>query len=267
MVPPASATLLLDDRFDDGGITDGADPLDTDWWSVNASSSGGPWQRTTGNPSPMDVSALGHGAFSQKTSYAVGDFAGGSSFTFRDPGDILTVSMDLADNNDAANSADDSLPFLLQMANNGGTPMTGDELGAFDRSADDATIDLLRVPNDTDKLDDGDVHRLVLTLTLNAAGDLDRVVSIDGLDDPALSGTVDLDSPDTNSGLGTDLGLGSVGTVNQIRIQWNNFVNGEVKPRIDNVLVGGLNVVIPEPATWLLSTILLALHGRWARQR
>ena len=74
IAPAAQAALIVDDSWADGGRNNGADPLDTNWWSSVSS---------TGTGTEVSVGSLGlvtgssgrgiHGIFPTQTLSSIGD--------------------------------------------------------------------------------------------------------------------------------------------------------------------------------------------------
>ena len=257
---PSHAAVVLNDPFDDGDIINGADPLDTAWFSVNESAAGNPeWNvRTTeGNP----PASLGNFAFTAGDTFVVGDFPDAGSFAVANPGDFITISMDVQDANDdstGGNTSDDAAQtqggrtFDLYLGHNNGTPITDNEIGTLANSGDDPTVSVLSISNKGGGLlADGDLHSLDVTLTVNASGDLERSVSVDGVvqDGTAgtedLTGTIDLDTSELNRGFGS---AGDPLTdINQLSIRWRTQDNN-VSAIVDNIVVE----IVPEPGSMIL---------------
>jgi hypothetical protein len=86
---PARATLIVDDSWADGGRDNGADPLDTNWWT-SASTSG--VEVTTGSLGLVTgTSGRGiHGIFPTQTLANVGDSLV-ATYTFRTPATVGTA--------------------------------------------------------------------------------------------------------------------------------------------------------------------------------
>jgi hypothetical protein len=88
MAETASAALIVDDSWADGGRTNGADSLDTDWWSSTSN---------TGNSIEVSPGSLGmisgssgrgiHGTFPAQTLANVGDSLT-ATFTFKTPATV-----------------------------------------------------------------------------------------------------------------------------------------------------------------------------------
>lgn len=254
------AAVVLDDPFDDADITNGIDPLDTAWYSVNDSAAGNPlWNvRTTeGNP----PASLGHFAFTADKTFVVGDFPGAGSFTLANPGDFVTISMDVQDANDDAtggNTSDDAAQtqggrtFDLYLGHNNGTLITANEIGTLSDSADDPTVSVLSISNKGGGLlADGDLHALEVTLTVNASGDLERSVSVDGVVQDGTAGTEDLTGTIDLATTELNRGFGSAGApltdINQLSIRWRTQDNN-VSAIVDNIVVA----FVPEPGSMIL---------------
>src|SRR5437868_11964718 len=70
--PAAHATLIVDDSWSDAGRTNGADPLDTDWWSSTSTAA---IEVGNGFLGLVTTSAAGrgiHGTFTSQTLTGVG---------------------------------------------------------------------------------------------------------------------------------------------------------------------------------------------------
>ena len=88
MTSTAKAALIVDDSWADGGRTDGADPLDTNWWSSTSN---------TGNSIEVSAGSLGmisgtsgrgiHGTFPAQNLTSVGDTLK-ATFTFTTPATV-----------------------------------------------------------------------------------------------------------------------------------------------------------------------------------
>jgi hypothetical protein len=70
---PASATLIVDDSWADAGRTNGADPLDTDWWSSTATSAIEVGNGFLGLVTTATNGRGIHGTFPSQTLASVGD--------------------------------------------------------------------------------------------------------------------------------------------------------------------------------------------------
>src|SRR5262249_2123885 len=91
MAPSANAALIVDDSWADGGRNNGADPLDTNWWSSVSS---------TGTGIEVSAGSLGlvtgtsgrgiHGIFPTQTLTNIGDKLV-ATYTFTTPATIGTA--------------------------------------------------------------------------------------------------------------------------------------------------------------------------------
>lgn len=260
--PSAFGEVLLDDGFDDetagnnsGPIIDGTDPLDTAWHSLSGQSDATAWvvfkNPTVDNP-PFSQPGIGHNGGSALSSSAVGDFPDNGSFTFQNVGDELQISIDLFLNDDRT-GANITGGFFLQIANNNGTPMTGNEFGVAGNADDDTVTQIAAVPNDTDLLIDNEAHDVDFNFTYQGNGDLLREVIIDGVVQNGDNGTANLGGTTSIGGL-----EGSA--INQMRFAWNTQSGGLFRPRADNITVE--YTPIPEPGSLLLSATGLVMLGR-----
>lgn len=132
----AAVTVVVNDGFDDGDRTNGADALDVAWWKVKDSSGGSLFltvKTDDGSPGIGSGNALEVESTSSNNRTIAGDFSD-REVTLSNPGDTILLSFDFRILNvPPTNSAND---FRFGLFNNGGTVVTAD-LGGDDTLVDD----------------------------------------------------------------------------------------------------------------------------------
>lgn len=241
------AQLLLDDSFDDGGRTDGADALDTDWYHLRTGI-------TLSNPSNTLQLAP-----TSSFRVAVGSFAD----TTLSVGQTLRFSFSMQYPN-SQSSNDTGLRFGIHY--DGGTAVTSDGSGTTPNPTifDDAgyffraptvgpaavnafeefgngTSNLFTGGDDNTELTNSSTnqvsgiassfHDYVVDLTLVSASQLDISVTFDGV---TVVSTSNIAAPTT--------------TFNQVGFGYGSLNGSNNNLRLDNIQVA----IIPEPSTYAL---------------
>mgnify|MGYP001555356642 CR=1 FL=1 len=268
--PPAGAWVetRLNDPFTDGADTDGADPLDTNWYGLESAID-------SGLPPTVDGGTL----VTRIHDAALGEF---KSVTLAFPGDYVEVSADIRSVNTLADATDSG--WVLGLFNSRGTPLTydidsngGDTAPVADDDGywvtkfvdgDDTTDDFL-IKEAVDKLRGGIFQWEDTTLSTTGTGinATDESSHEIGLRITLADNRADLEVYawfDTYNTTYTYVGgaTGSVGLTFDEVVIGGASGQSDLQTRIDNILV---TTNVPEPASAAL--VLLGAAAMLNRRR
>ncbi|CAM3032086.1 PEP-CTERM sorting domain-containing protein [Rariglobus hedericola] len=225
-----AATILVDDQFNDGGLTNGADPLDTAW-------------TTTAGTLSVTSNALTQSA---TTFFAVKADTGATALTNGGANDSITLSLDLrATSNPGAADAGFRFGFstatktyLFHIGTGGTAPGGFKEFSSPDSiSGGGATYTTSPTPGVAQSITNTAYHTFSMTITRSGASSLSFIATLDGTTYTSV-------------------------TSNSISdFTFNRIILGEggtaIPFAVDNVLV--TQGTIPEPSTYAALVGLAAL--------